>query len=180
MRLAPWVVVRRGSSDSGAIPVGVRGTDRSQRWAAFCAPADVREILTPPQLLERRLPEWGGREMEALRTLAILKSRWKRAGLAWGPGGSVGFELATGVQAVRPESDLDVIAYVDRPMTAEEAEFLCQSAMDLPSPVDIRVETPLCGFSLREYVRERPAPILLRTHTGAVLGSDPWASRDLE
>ena len=39
---------------------------------------------------------------------------------------------------------------------------------------DIRVETPVCGFSLLEYAGRTPESILLRTAAGAVLGHDPW------
>src|SRR6267143_3101059 len=40
--------------------------------------------------------------------------------------------------------------------------------------VDIRMETLVCGFSLREFANQSPAAILLRTPHGVVLGGDPW------
>src|SRR5260221_12447223 len=59
-------------------------------------------------------------------------------------------------------------------MTAEEAKSLCDRAMNLPAVVDIRVETPVCGFSLKEFAGWSPAAILLRIPRGFVLEKDPW------
>jgi phosphoribosyl-dephospho-CoA transferase len=94
--------------------------------------------------------------------------------LPWGPGGSVGFELASGRHVATPESDLDIVIYAERRMTAEEAKSLCDRAMNLPAVVDIRVETPVCGFSLKEFADRSPAAILLRVPRGIVLAKDPW------
>jgi hypothetical protein len=59
-------------------------------------------------------------------------------------------------------------------MMADEAKFLCARAMNLPATVDIRVETPVSGFSLREFASQSPAAILLRTPSGVILGRNPW------
>jgi phosphoribosyl-dephospho-CoA transferase len=116
--------------------------------------------------------------MPALRTLSLLAERWRSLESVWGPGGSVGFELATGRHIVTPQSDLDVVIYAHRRMTVNEARLLRDSTQGLPAPVDIRVETPICGFSLLEYASRAPAPILLRTTSGALLGADPWEAQD--
>jgi len=133
----------------------------------------VKEVLTPQRLLGR---ESRADSIPALRTLSLLAERWKALDSMWGPGGSVGFELATGRHIVTPQSDLDVVIYAHKPMTVMEARLLRDSTRGLPAPVDIRVETPICGFSLVEYASRAPAPILLRTALGAVLGADPWES----
>ena len=114
----------------------------------------------------------------ALRTLSLLTQRWKALDSPWGPGGSVGFELATGRPIVTPQSDLDVVIYANERMTVNEARLLRDSTQGLPAPVDIRVETPTCGFSLVEYASRAPAAILLRTASGALLGADPWEAQD--
>jgi phosphoribosyl-dephospho-CoA transferase len=114
----------------------------------------------------------------ALRTLSLLTQRWKALNSPWGPGGSVGFELATGRHIVTPQSDLDVVIYVNERMTVNETRLLRDSTQELPAPVDIRVETPTCGFSLLEYASRSPAAILLRTASGALLGADPWQAQD--
>jgi hypothetical protein len=45
---------------------------------------------------------------------------------------------------------------------------------DLEVAVDIRVETPVCGFSLAEYARSSAKSILLRASAGPILGDNPW------
>ena len=171
---SPFVVVRRGLTVGQEIPIGVRGTERNQRWAAFCHPRLVKSILTPSQLLSHTIATSRADVIPALRALNLLKDRWMDLEHPWGPGGSVGFELASGRHTAKPESDLDIVIYAERRMTSDEANSLCDRAMNLPAAVDIRVATPVCGFSLREFASQSPAAILLRTLSGVVLGSDPW------
>lgn len=172
LRRTPSVVVRRGVEMELGIPVGVRGTARNERWAAFCDPKFVKRVIAPPQLVGCAAPAFRMDAIPALRSLRILEGRWSTIPYPWGPGGSIGFELATGSQVATPASDLDIVLYVDGRMTTGEAADLCISAGDLPAAVDIRGETPLCGFSLKEYASQ--GQTLLRTSTGVVLGDDPW------
>ena len=174
LRESPFAVVRRGLAPGNQIPIGVRGTGRNQRWAAFCHPKLVERILTPSQLLTRAIPISRANAISALRALDLLKERWMGNVLPWGPGGSVAFELASGRHVTKPESDLDIVIYAERRMTAEEAKSLCDRAMNLSAVIDIRVETPICGFSLKEFAGRDPAAILLRLPRGFVLAKDPW------
>jgi phosphoribosyl-dephospho-CoA transferase len=174
LRKSPFAVVRRGPAPEHEIPIGVRGTGRNQRWAAFCHPKLVKSILTPSQLLSRAIPTSRANAIPALRALDVLKERWMESILSWGPGGSVGFELASGRQVATPESDLDIVIYGERRMRSEEAKSLFDRAMNLPVVVDIRVETPAGGFSLKEFAGRGPAAILLRVQGGIVLAKDPW------
>ena len=174
LRQTPFVVGRRGPVTGQEIPIGVRGTERNQRWAGFCHPKLVKSVLTPSQLLTRAIPTSRANAIPALRALDVLKERWMESVLPWGPGGSVGFELASGRHVVTPESDLDIVIYAERRMAAEETKSLCDRAMNLPVVVDIRVETPVCGFSLKEFAGRGPAAILLRVPGGIVLAKDPW------
>ena len=175
VRTTPFVVVRRGLATGHEIPIGVRGKERNQRWAASCHPKLVKSIITPSQLLTRPIPTSRVNATPALRTLDLLKERWMDLGRPWGPGGSIGFELATGMHVVKPESDLDIVIYATRRITADEAKSLCARAMDLPAVVDIRVETLVFGFSLWEFASDRPAAILMRAPNEVMLGTDPWA-----
>jgi phosphoribosyl-dephospho-CoA transferase len=175
LRNTPFVVVRRGRTTDQEIPIGVRGAERNQRWAAFCHPTWVKSVLTPPQLLTRTVPTLRADAAPALRALQVLKDRWMDLDHPWGPGGSVGFELATGSHVVKPESDLDIVIYAKRKITREQARSLQARTMNLSVPVDIRVETLACGFSLTEYARGGSASILLRTPDGLDLGNDPWS-----
>jgi phosphoribosyl-dephospho-CoA transferase len=174
MRTTPFVVVRRDLATGHEIPIGVRGKERNQRWASSCNPKLVKRIITPSQLLTRPIPTSRANAIPALRTLDLLKERWTDLGRPWGPGGSVGFELATGSHVAKLGSDLDIVIYAENRMMADEAKSLCASATNLPAVVDIRVETPVCGFSLRELASDNPAAILLRAPSGVIIGSDPW------
>jgi phosphoribosyl-dephospho-CoA transferase len=175
LRKSPFVIVRRGRATKQEIPVGVRGAERNQRWGTFCHPRFVKSILTPAQLLRRTVPISRANVIPAFRALNVLKDRWTDLDLPWGPGGSVGFELATGNLVANPQSDLDIIIYVDRRMPVDEAKSFSAHTIELPAVADLRVETPVCGFSLTEYAQAGPTAILLRTPVGHVLGSDPWS-----
>jgi phosphoribosyl-dephospho-CoA transferase len=174
LRESPFAVVRRGLAPGNQISIGVRGTGRNQRWAAFCHPKFVKNILTPSQLLTRAIPISRANAIPALRALDLLKERWMENVLLWGPGGSVAFELASGRHVTTPESDLDIVIYTETRMTTDQAQSLCDRAMNLPAVVDIRVETPVCGFSLKEFAGGGRAAILLRVPRGIVLAKDPW------
>jgi phosphoribosyl-dephospho-CoA transferase len=177
LRRAPFLVVRRGLVSEQTIPVGVRGPERNQRWAAFCHPDLIKSITTPPQLLRRTVPTSRADSVPAFRSLSLLEERWTGLNRPWGPGGSVGFELATGSHVTRRESDLDIVLYADGRITTDEAKSLCGFTSGLPSAIDIRVETRTCGFSLKEYASRGSAPILLRTPYGVELGSVPWSEK---
>jgi phosphoribosyl-dephospho-CoA transferase len=167
----PWVVVRRDQAAFGHIAVGVRGDRRSDRWAASCEKNLVREIVRPEELLLR---DCAARRTPALRTLQEMSVRWADLTLSWGPGGSVGFELATGRKVTTEASDLDLVIRAKGKIGAEEARFLLDRTVGLEAKVDVRVETPVCGFSLEEYVSAFSAKILLRYPDGVRLGEDPW------
>ena len=170
----PWVVVRRVQSPFGHIAVGVRGDSRSDRWAASCEKSLVREIVRPEELLLRNRTSTDVRRTPALRTLQEMSERWADVALPWGPGGSVGFELASGRKVTTQASDLDLIIRAAGQIGVDEARVLLDRTVGLEAKVDVRVETPVCGFSLEEYVSASTAKILLRFPGGARLGKDPW------
>ena len=119
----PFVVVRRGLATWPVIPVGVRGVDRNQRWAATCAFNLVKSILAPPQLLRRSVPKSRENAIPAFRALNLMKERWRDLDYPWGPGGSIGFELAAGTNIAKPESDLDLVIYAAGRITGEMAQI---------------------------------------------------------
>ena len=166
---APWVVVRREGARAGCIPVGVRGLSRSERCAAWVQPASVWVSVTPLQLAARRA--WSahprGSALPPLTILDAVASIMSAAGLGarWGPAGSVGFELASGYEAVRPGSDLDVIVQLPGVPTRAAARALEMQLRQLPVRVDVLLEVPEGGLALSEYVTGR-TPLLLRTAQG--------------
>jgi phosphoribosyl-dephospho-CoA transferase len=108
LRRTPWVVVRRGHVRDGMVPVGVRGLTRSQRFAAFVAVAEIADRLSPEDLTESRyVVEQKRRDaVPALAALGAVAHILTRRGCRWGPGGSVGFEIATGVAMATASSEL--------------------------------------------------------------------------
>jgi phosphoribosyl-dephospho-CoA transferase len=111
--------------------------------------------------------------MTALARVAPLLSH---RGYRWGPGGSVGFELATGVPTATWSSDLDLVLRRDCRLDANEAapllELLAEAAA--PARVDVIVETPAGGVLLVDLARA-PTQVLARTPDGPRLSPDPWA-----
>src|SRR3984885_13818262 len=169
----PWVVVRRGRISDGLIPVGVRGPQRHERWAGFTRLSEVLETRRPDQL-RLLLAEDSRRALQAFRTLSYLESHLVGLDMSWGPGGGVGYELASGIPAVRADSDLDLILFAPRNLEITEAQDLWRMISMAPGKVDALVETPYCGFSLEEFVTTSHRKILLRTSDGRILGSNPW------
>jgi phosphoribosyl-dephospho-CoA transferase len=126
-------------------------------------------------LLERFKIEKDLRESPACRGLGLLAMDWRwLTHCRWGPGGSLGFELATGKRTTTPRSDLDIVVYANEHLSRSDAHRLLASTRYLEVGVDIRVETPVCGFSLAEYAGPIATSILLRTSAGPILGDNPW------
>ena len=171
---APWVVVRRARTQAGLIPVGARGRTRGERFAALLAPDAVAARVTPEDLAAAR----GWRHMpraRCVRSLGILDAvddLFASLGLAWGPTGSVGFELATGVAVAGTASDLDVVVRAPEPWPLERAREIARHLTRLSTRVDAQLDTPAGAVMLVEYARG--GRVLLRTPDGPRLIHDPW------
>lgn len=161
----PWVVVRRAEAPAGMIAVGVRGGRRAERYAMTVAAEDATETVPPEELAWR-----ASRRVPAMRALDGIRAAVDRTGLRWGPTGSVGFELATGVPTATEESDLDLVVRVGR-LTAEvlctlsamEQVFTTQAAR-----IDCQIDTDCGAVALAELLADQPE-ILMRTATGPQL-----------
>jgi phosphoribosyl-dephospho-CoA transferase len=169
-----FVVVRRGLITESWVPIGIRGRERFQRWAAWYPRYAIQEIVKPMDLLTQVDTANDRHISPARRALRSLKTAWQSLRYPWGPAGSLGFEVATGKPTTTMQSDLDVVIYADSPMSRRDAQRLLTAANDLEVNVDIRIETPVCGFSLTEYATSPTKTILLRTVAGPILGPDPW------
>ncbi len=176
LRRAPWVVVRRQRARDGLIPVGVRGGTRAERYAAWVAAGAISERRSPEDLAGSGFGIDGERHGASparaalLRVAPILVGR----GQPWGPGGSVGFELATGVVTATATSDLDLILRQARRLERGEAGELLIALLRAAAPtrIDVLLETPQGGVSLAELVAT--SELLLRTTDGVRLCLDPW------
>ncbi|MCD4863582.1 malonate decarboxylase holo-ACP synthase [Pseudomonas sp. PLB05] len=164
------VVVRRAVSDAGLIPVGLRGTTRAERLAAWLQPAAVLQRRSPEEL---RITN-GCRDLPPLDILARLQTRLDDLGLPWGPTGAAGYELASGWPALHAGSDLDLLIRCTAPLPRDQARallaFLQTQAL---CRLDILLETPLGGVALADWAGDAPR-VLLKAATGPQLVSDPW------
>ena len=171
----PVVVRRERSEDPSLIPVGLRGRIRSERHAAYLRRDRVLLRVVPELLAQTRawtrFPDFGA--LSCIRALASLAPRLDATGLTWGVTGSVGFALATGIVAMRPDSDLDLLLRVARPMSRHEATELEATLQTVPVRIDVQVETLQGAFALSEWTSGRPR-VLLKTNGGPVLVDDPW------
>ena len=178
---AHWVVVRRVRTPAGFIPVGVRGRTRGERFAALLAQNDVAACVTPEDLAAARgwrhlsRARWVG----SLRLLDAVDELFASLDLVWGPTGSVGFELATGVAAAGTASDLDVVVRAPEPWPLENAREIADRLNRLPARVDAQLDVPSGAVMLAEYACG--GRVLLRTPGGPRLTRDPWrkAATDL-
>jgi phosphoribosyl-dephospho-CoA transferase len=169
-----FVVVRRGMVTENWVPIGIRGPQRFQRWAAWYPRYAIQKIVRPMDLLTQTDTANDREVSPARRGLLSLKNAWQSFPRPWGPAGSLGFEVATGKQTTTMRSDLDIVIYADEPLSRRDAQRLLAAADDLEVTVDIRIETPVCGLSLAEYATSPTKTILLRTCNGPLLGDDPW------
>ncbi|CAG7652668.1 malonate decarboxylase holo-ACP synthase [Paenibacillus allorhizosphaerae] len=178
LKRAPWVVIRRSPVKNGRIPVGVRGAGRTQRFAAYLPTRSVKEAVTPVQLaVQARWRGYSlGADSQAFSQLEEIADYYNRAGIRWGPTGSVGFELASGTGTVHPGSDIDLAIYlpqrVERKTVARWNTFNHQCSVK----VDALLETPAGACSLSEFVRQEESTILLRTMNGPTLVKCPWTT----
>jgi phosphoribosyl-dephospho-CoA transferase len=171
MRVAPWTVVRRAAASEGRVAVGVRGTARAERFAMEIPETAVTEVLSPESLALRAatmrpvLPP-----ARALRAAAALLDD---AGLSWGPTGSVGFELASGMRTVTANSDLDLLLRPARLPARATLMLLHVALRRLPARVDCQLETDDGAIALGELLSGVPE-VLVRTPTGPRIIPAPW------
>jgi phosphoribosyl-dephospho-CoA transferase len=168
LRRQPFVVVRRDSPRPGWFPVGIRGGLRSQRAAAWLPVNAVRTCVTPPMLAAQR--GWrnaGSMQSPAIAVLDEVEAIVTTHGFAgaWGPGGSVGAELASGVVCTHAGSDLDLLLYADAAMDKTAAGALHAQLSQLPVRVDTLLEMPQGGVALADLAGDADR-VLLRTAHG--------------
>ncbi|WP_462402920.1 malonate decarboxylase holo-ACP synthase [Pseudomonas sp. Marseille-QA0332] len=165
------VVVRRALAEPHMVAVGLRGERRDERLACFMRRAWVSARTTPQMLRWRGRDDW-----PALRALAQVEPWLDACGCAWGPTGSVGYQLATGQPVLHARSDLDLVLHAPLPIAREQARAWLARLDRLACRVDLQLETPAGAIALREWAGASPR-VLLKAIDGARLVSDPWAAR---
>ncbi|WP_253509690.1 MULTISPECIES: malonate decarboxylase holo-ACP synthase [Pseudomonas] len=161
------VVVRRAIAAPGYVAVGVRGRLREQRFAAEMPLAAVQRRVIPEALRGVISP----RDLPALRALDQLRPVLAQE--TWGVAGSAGFELASGIEALHAQSDLDLILRTPEPLARGDAEDILAIIDRAECPVDLQLQTPFGAVALREWA-SGSRRVLLKTDRGAHLVLDPW------
>lgn len=168
---APWVVVRRAPAAPGRLPVGVRGHTRAHRFATEVPTCAVTEALTPAMLANRA--DHVLSDLPATRALRGARCLRELDGLDWGPAGSVGFELATGVPTITTDSDLDLVVRLEQLPPRTRLLALYQALRQLPARADCQLETPAGAVALGDLVTATDN-VLLHTTSGPRLIPVPW------
>lgn len=172
LRDAP-LVMRREAAPGSLVPVGARGAHRNQRCKGYVQAAAVARCVTPEMLARVAVPVSDlPNGLPAFAALAALAPRLDALGLAWGPAGGAGFQLASGLSVLRPDSDLDLLVRAPAPLTARVIDRLAALQDSAPCRVDIQVDTGQGGFALAEHARG--GRVLLKTAQGPMLVADPW------
>lgn len=168
------VVVRRAQTPAGQVPVGLRGSVRSERQAGVIASASVLRVCTPEQLSNIDLPA-SLAPCAALDALRAASGPLNALGLAWGPTGSTGFALATGAPLLRADSDLDLVLRSAQPFTAQQRDALQAMLAEAGQRcrIDLQIDTGHGGFAFAEWAAGRTR-VLLKTAQGPVLAANPW------
>jgi phosphoribosyl-dephospho-CoA transferase len=172
---APFVVVRRAKLFEGMIPVGVRGSLRTQRFAAYLNAESIHNRIAPEQLslTKGKVANARAEEIPALKVLAGLEEKLHNFPLTYGPIGSIGFELASGYPTATPASDLDLLIRVSERLSKQLVQELVTIFSGSPCRVDAQLETPRGAVAIAEYASGQ-RPLLLRQDGGPVLVDDPW------
>ncbi|RKS84460.1 phosphoribosyl-dephospho-CoA transferase [Orbus hercynius] len=165
------VVVRREAVAAEFVAVGIRGQNRSQRLAAKVHCAEVIARLTPEEVLLKSISKISQSSslpaMQALDCLMDIDLTW-----IWGVTGSAGYQLASDVQVMNDNSDLDLVFRSPVERDFDQFVQLSQCLSRLPGRIDAQIETPNGAFALNEWVRDRQT--MLKTVHGPIMTTNPW------
>lgn len=164
------VVVRRAPARNGLVAVGIRGSSRAERLAAWMPVSAISRELSP-QALACMPPEPG--DEPVWQALAQIRPLLDRLGLDWGVTGSAAWQLATGQGVLHPDSDLDLLLRTPHCLDRARAARLLARLELLPCRVDLQLETPAGAIALREWASGAPQ-VMLKACDGPRLVSDPW------
>jgi len=177
---APFAVVRRAQAAPGFIAIGVRGNGRAQRYGTWVESGDIEAAIAPEDLAVS-LP--ADAERCALPAFALYAALRREAryldALSWGPTGSAGFELVSGIPTVTVTSDLDLLVRTPRTLSRERAKQMLNElelhAQRAGIRVDVQLETPAGGIALAEWAAGKPR-VMARDAQGPRLIADPWGA----
>lgn len=162
-------VVRRDFSPEGKVPVGLRGSNRAERFGLFIDSEFVLE-RTRPEELTKRLHAFSirDRHITFLRGLAEHSFPFQ-----WGITGSIAYSLLTEEKHWRETSDIDLRIYLPQKVPRDFFDDWLQTLNRSPVRIDTQIETPLGGFALKEWLKADK--VLLKTDRGPFITNNPWS-----
>lgn len=165
------VVVRRATCANGWVAVGLRGQGRAQRSGVLMRLADIRCQQGPEAL------RWQAEPLACIAGPGLGRpgTGCQRPGL--GPTGGVGYQIATGMEVVHADSDLDLLLRTPQPLARAQARELLDILDCAPCRIDLQLETPAGAVALREWAGFARR-VLLKSAHGPRLVSDPWAAME--
>jgi phosphoribosyl-dephospho-CoA transferase len=166
------VVVRRERA-MNRVAVGLRGHIRSQRCAAYLAHTGILRRLQPEMLVRENDDMQAWAAFPVVAALRACTALLDDSDLRWGPTGSLGFSLASGINMLRAESDLDILVRAHQPLNMTQIRHLRAALASDLCRIDIQIDTGQGGFAFAEYLQGNPR-LMLKTDVGPVLVSDPW------
>lgn len=172
---SPYHVVRRAPTIKNQIPIGIRGKQRNERFGCYVLHDQIERVIHPTEIVQQKLWKTWRRKnhfLTMIETLDQLDHLF--TGLAWGVGGSLGYELISTLNTIHEHSDIDLIWYQSHAPDFSFCKNLIHEITQLPIKVDIQVENAKGGFHLAEYVRHPHHKILLKQNDGPVLSDNIW------
>ena len=149
-----WVVARRAISPEDRIAVGVRGQERQQRWGGFIRKDQIVKVISPWHL-RSGLANTVSLSLPALQALRFLEIELASLSNDWGPGGSVGYELASRAPVVTRKSDLDLVIKAQDRFDRDFAQHLWKKIALAPAKVDSGRSTMLVSKTAAAKTRAR-------------------------
>lgn len=171
---APVGVIRRGQAPAGMLPVGIRGSNKSQRFGAYLPVTAVTDHLTSQEIRhfgrsnrqDKMLPIW--------QALDQINPYLDTHQYDWGLSGSAAYELVTGIPTVNQNSDLDFIAFNQEQLTPPKAQHLLDWLNSFGPHADVQIMRGQAGFSLEDYCYHHGQGVLVKSLQGPYLSADPW------
>ncbi len=163
-----YAVARRMKTTASTVAIGIRGKERSERIAGFINEQDIEQVITPKSLV-RNLAQY--RDSPFYPFLSEVDTIIAPFRLEWGPTGSIGFELATGIPVATEKSDLDMTVYVPPDLDYQLLEQLYEELQQCSFRIDVQIEFEDAGAALLPDIIKFKNGFLLRTSSGLLMAS---------
>lgn len=171
---APIGVVRRGVHVPDEVLIGIRGHQKSQRFAAKLSQSAIVKVIDSRKLIKVSIAEVNDPTLPVWQGLPEINQYLVDHQLNWGISGSAAYELATGISMVNANSDVDLIAVDQSRISLDDARAILEFLNQFGFHADVQIMHEQKGFSLEEWVNNSTQSILIKTAQGPILSTDPW------